>query len=116
MQVEHDARWIKHLSTLSKLYFTPTFFGAEHIDASKPAMYVGNHTLYGVFDSPILIDYLFNYHKVAVVSIADHGHFYLPGWRTLFKKFGAMVIKNISVQRCNRVIRSWSFQAAVGKC
>ncbi|MCG2608213.1 acyltransferase family protein [Acinetobacter sp. SM34] len=90
MQVEHDARWIKRLSTLSRMYFTPTFLGAEHIYASKPAMYVGNHTLYGVFDSPILIDYLYNHHKVAVVSIADHGHFYLPGWRTLFKKFGAV--------------------------
>ncbi|CAB1213266.1 lysophospholipid acyltransferase family protein [Acinetobacter bouvetii] len=90
MQVEHDARWIKHLSVLSRLYFTPTFLGAEHIDAAKPAMYVGNHTLYGVLDSPILIDYLYNVHKVAVVSIADHGHFYLPLWRTLFKKFGAV--------------------------
>jgi 1-acyl-sn-glycerol-3-phosphate acyltransferase len=90
LQVEHDAKWIKRLSTLSKLYFTPTFFGAEHIDASKPAMYVGNHTLYGVFDSPILIDYLYNQHKVAMVSIADHGHFYLPFWRTVFKKFGAI--------------------------
>jgi 1-acyl-sn-glycerol-3-phosphate acyltransferase len=90
LQVEHDARWIKRLSTLSRLYFTPTFLGAEHIHASKPAMYVGNHTLYGVFDSPILIDYLYNHHKVAVVSIADHGHFYLPFWRTVFKKFGAV--------------------------
>ena len=90
MQVEHDARWIKRLSTLFKLYFTPTFLGAEHIDASKPAMYVGNHTLYGIFDSPILIDYLYNQHKVAVVSIADHCHFYLPFWRTVFKKFGAV--------------------------
>ncbi|OTG60693.1 glycerol acyltransferase [Acinetobacter sp. ANC 3903] len=90
MQVEHDARWIKRLSTLSRLYFTPTFLGAEHIYALKPAMYVGNHTLYGVFDSPMLIDYLYNHHKVAVVSIADHGHFYLPFWRTVFKKFGAV--------------------------
>lgn len=90
MQVEHDAKWIKRLSTLSKLYFTPTFLSAEHIDASKPAMYVGNHTLYGVLDSPMLIDYLYNQHKVAVVSIADHGHFYLPFWRTMFKKFGAV--------------------------
>ncbi|MGE8560759.1 MAG: lysophospholipid acyltransferase family protein [Acinetobacter sp.] len=90
MQVEHDAKWIKRLSTLSKLYFTPTFLGAEYIDASKPAMFVGNHTMYGVFDTPMVIDYLYNQHKVAVVSIADHSHFYLPIWRTLFKKFGAV--------------------------
>ncbi|MBC6677508.1 1-acyl-sn-glycerol-3-phosphate acyltransferase [Acinetobacter johnsonii] len=90
LQVEHDAKWIKRLSALSKLYFTPTFIGAEQLDASQPAMYVGNHSMYGVLDSPMLIDYLYNEHQVAVVSIADHSHFYLPLWRSVVKKFGAV--------------------------
>ena len=89
LQVEHDAKWIKRLSALSKVYFTPTFIGAEQLDASQPAMYVGNHSMYGVLDSPMLIDYLYNEHQVAVVSIADHSHFYLPLWRSVVKKFGA---------------------------
>jgi len=88
--VKHDAAWIKRLSALSKRYFTPTFLGAEHIDASRPAMYVGNHSIYGVFDSPLIIDYLYNEHKVAVVSIADHSHFYIPLWREILKQFGAI--------------------------
>lgn len=86
MQVKHDGQWIRRLSALSKLYFTPTFLGAEYIDASRPAMYVGNHSMYGIFDSPMLIDYLYNEHKVAVVSIADHSHFYVPLWREAVKK------------------------------
>lgn len=90
LQVEHDAKWIKRLSALSKVYFTPTFIGAEQLDVSQPAMYVGNHSLYGVLDSPMLIDYLYNEHQVAVVSIADHSHFYLPLWRSVVKKFGAV--------------------------
>lgn len=90
MQLGHDAKWIKRFTALSKLYFTPTFLGGEHIDASKPAMYVGNHSIYGVFDSPLIVDYLYNEHKVAVVSIADHSHFYVPLWREIFKKFGAI--------------------------
>lgn len=90
LQVEHDAKWIKRLSALSKVYFTPTFIGAEQLDASQPAMYVGNHSLYGVLDSPMLIDYLYNEHQVVVVSIADHSHFYLPLWRSVVKKFGAV--------------------------
>ena len=90
LQVEHDAKWIKRLSALSKVYFRPTFIGAEHLDASQPAMYVGNHSMYGVLDSPMLIDYLYNEHQVAVVSIADHSHFYLPLWRSVVKKFGAV--------------------------
>ena len=60
LQVEHDEKWIKRLSALSKVYFTPTFIGAEQLDASQPAMYVGNHSMYGVLDSPMLIDYLYN--------------------------------------------------------
>ncbi|MDH0968795.1 1-acyl-sn-glycerol-3-phosphate acyltransferase [Acinetobacter johnsonii] len=90
LQVEHDAKWIKRLSALSKVYFTPTFIGAEQLDASQPTMYVGNHSMYGVLDSPMLIDYLYNEHQVAVVSIADHSHFYLPLWRSVVKKFGAV--------------------------
>ena len=90
MQVQHDANWIKRLSLLSKQYFKPSFLGAEYIDASIPAMYVGNHTMYGMLDAPMIIDYLYNEHKVAVVSIADHGHFYIPLWRDLYKKFGAI--------------------------
>ncbi|WP_312331277.1 lysophospholipid acyltransferase family protein [Acinetobacter variabilis] len=90
MQVKHDGAWIRRLSALSKLYFTPTFLGAENIDASRPAMYVGNHSMYGIFDAPMLIDYLYNQHQVAVVSIADHSHFYVPLWREAVKKFGAI--------------------------
>jgi len=90
LQVKHDGAWIRRLSALSKLYFTPTFLGAENIDASRPAMYVGNHSIYGVFDSPMIIDYLYNEHKVAVVGIADHSHFYIPLWREIFRKFGAI--------------------------
>lgn len=60
------------------------------MDASRPAMYVGNHSMYGIFDAPMLIDYLYNEHKVAVVSIADHSHFYVPLWREAVKKFGAI--------------------------
>ncbi len=38
----------------------------------------------------LITDYLYNEHKVAVVSIADHSHFYLPVWREIVKKFGAV--------------------------
>ncbi len=33
---------------------------------------------------------LYNEDKVAVVSIADHSHFYVPLWREAVKKFGAV--------------------------
>lgn len=90
LQIQHNSKMIRLGSFLQRFYFKPTFLGAENIDASRPAMYVGNHTIYGVLDSPILIDYLFTEHKIAIVSLGDHIHFKVPLWRNLVKKMGAV--------------------------
>lgn len=90
LQIQHNSKMIRLGSALQRFYFKPTFLGTEHIDAHKPAMYVGNHTIYGVLDSPILIDYLFTEHKIAIVSLGDHLHFKVPFWRDLVKKMGAV--------------------------
>lgn len=90
LQIQHNSKIIKMISALQSYYFRPTFLGAENLNPQKPAMYVGNHTIYGVLDSPILIDYLFNEHKIAVVSMADHIHFYIPGWKEVVKRVGGV--------------------------
>ena len=90
LELHHNAKIIRLGSMLQRFYFRPTFIGAEHIDAQRPAMYVGNHTIYGVFDSPILIDYLFTQHKIVLVSLGDHVHFKVPLWKNLVKGMGAV--------------------------
>ncbi|WP_081405932.1 lysophospholipid acyltransferase family protein [Acinetobacter sp. TGL-Y2] len=90
LQIQHNSKMIRLGSALQRFYFQPTFLGTEYIDAQKPAMYVGNHTIYGVLDSPVLIDYLFTEHKIAIVSLGDHLHFKVPFWRDLVKKMGAV--------------------------
>lgn len=86
----HSPTLIRLISGLQRFYFSPTYLGTENLVPNQPAMYVGNHTLYGVLDSPILIDYLFNEHKIAVVSLADHVHFHIPLWREMVKRVGAI--------------------------
>lgn len=90
LHIEHNAKLIRLVSQLQRYYFSPKFYGSENINPDKPAMYVGNHSIYGVFDSPIIIDYLFNEHKIAVVSLADHVHFHIPLWRKMVKGIGAI--------------------------
>ncbi len=90
LQIQHNSKLIRLGSALQRFYFKPTFLGVEHIDAQRPAMYVGNHTIYGVLDSPIIIDYLFNQHKIAIVSLGDHLHFKVPLWRNMVKNMGAI--------------------------
>ena len=90
LKIQHNSKIIKMISALQRYYFRPTFLGAENLNPQKPAMYVGNHTIYGVLDSPILIDYLFNEHKIAVVSLADHMHFHIPIWKEVVKRVGGV--------------------------
>ncbi len=90
LKITHNAKLIRLVSSLQRFYFAPKFYGTENIIAEKPAMYVGNHSIYGVFDSPIIIDYLFHEHKIAVVSLADHIHFHIPVWKKMVAGVGAI--------------------------
>ena len=90
LQIQHNSKMIRLGSMLQRFYFKPTFLGTEHLNPQKPAMYVGNHTIYGVFDTPMLIDYLFTEHKIALVSLADHVHFKVPLWKNLVQGMGGV--------------------------
>lgn len=90
LEIQHNSKLLRVISALQRYYFRPTFLGAENLNPQKPAMYVGNHTIYGVLDSPILIDYLYNEHKIAIVSLADHMHFHIPVWKEMVKRVGGV--------------------------
>lgn len=90
LHIQHNSKVIRLGSLLQRLYFRPTFLGIEHISSDHPAMYIGNHTIYGVLDSPIIIDYLYTEHKITIISLADHIHFKIPLWRNLVKNMGGV--------------------------
>jgi 1-acyl-sn-glycerol-3-phosphate acyltransferase len=90
LYIQHHAKTIRFGSLLQRLYFRPTFLGTENLNSQKPAMYVGNHTIYGVLDTPMLIDYLYTEHKIKIVSLGDHIHFKIPYWRDMVHRMGAI--------------------------
>lgn len=73
-----------------KKWFDPRFFGIEHINADIPALYVGNHTIYGVIDSPLLFAGLYEKTGVFVRSLGDHFHYKIPIWGDLLLKYGSV--------------------------
>lgn len=90
LSIKHHSKMIRLGSALQRFYFRPTFFGAEHIVSDRPTMYVGNHTIYGLLDTPMLIDYLYTEHKIKLVSLGDHVHFKIPFWKDLVQNMGAI--------------------------
>jgi 1-acyl-sn-glycerol-3-phosphate acyltransferase len=87
---------------LPRLYFSPVFRGLERLDLSRPALWVGNHTLYGLIDVPLLAEYLFREHGVTLRPLGDRGHLKVPFWGELLK-LGGMVLGTPEV--CRELMR-----------
>lgn len=82
---------ISRAMALQKAWFSPQFVGLENIDPARPALYVGNHTLFGGLDAPLMVSGLYEQTGVYLRSLADRAHFYVPGWRDVLVKFGSVV-------------------------
>lgn len=85
-----NPKLVHRLTRLHDWYFKPRFYGKAHLKAQQPTMYIGNHTIYGVVDTPLLIDYLMNECGIVVISMADHVHFHVPVWDKVVQGFGGV--------------------------
>lgn len=61
-------------------YFDPTFINIERLDLHRPALFVGNHTIFGLLDIPLMLNEIYRQHGVYLRSLGDHAHYYFPGW------------------------------------
>jgi 1-acyl-sn-glycerol-3-phosphate acyltransferase len=66
----------------------PKVYGIQQVP-QRGALLVGNHTVMGVLDSPLLAAELWE-HGIVVRSLGDHAHFKLPVWRDLLTAFGVV--------------------------
>lgn len=71
-------------------FFHPVFHGIDLVPDRRPLLFVGNHTLYGMIDIPLLFDELWRRKGIFLRGLADRGHYYLPVWRDLLTSFGAV--------------------------
>lgn len=69
-------------------YFTPQFFNLERIDAGKPALYIANHTIYGITDWTLLMAELYMHRDIFIRTLSDKMHYSVPVWKQLVEYFG----------------------------
>jgi len=94
------ARWTlpsaREIGALSKLfaplvwYTNPLALGLDRIPARGPALLVGNHTILGVYDLPLLFLRIWEERHVLPRSLGHHAHFKIPLWRDFLTRFGAV--------------------------
>ena len=87
----------------ARWYFNPEFLGLWELDLSRPALFVGNHTLFGLTDAPLMIEHLYTHYGVMLRGLGDRGHFQVPYWGDLLVRHG-MVLG--SPENCSALMRA----------
>ena len=78
---------MRRVFTVARAYFNPEFLGLWELDLGKPALWVGNHTLFGLTDAPLMVEHLYTQYGVMLRGLGDRGHFDVPWW-------GDMLVRN----------------------
>ena len=73
-----------------RAYFAPKLFGLEHIHPTQPALYVGNHSIYGLLDLSLFATEVYREKDIYLRSLADLGHFSIPAWGDVLLRLGAV--------------------------
>lgn len=76
------------LVRLFDVYFSPRVYGIDNARVDKPALYVSNHTIYGLTDGFYLGAKLYNEKDIFLRSLADNMHMDVPVWRSFVEDMG----------------------------
>jgi 1-acyl-sn-glycerol-3-phosphate acyltransferase len=81
----------------------PHFVDVARIPNTKPLLFVGNHTIYGVLDVPFLIMGLFRQRGIYLRVLGDHIHFKIPVWREFIERYGVV---DGNREACSELLRA----------
>jgi len=81
------ARTLRVMEPLRKL-INPKVYGIENVP-ERGALLVGNHTVLGVLDLPLICAELWERGRI-VRALGDHAQFKVPGWRDMLKSVGVV--------------------------
>jgi 1-acyl-sn-glycerol-3-phosphate acyltransferase len=82
---------MRRLFTVARAYFNPEFLGLWELDLERPALWVGNHTLFGLTDAPLMVEHLYTQHGVLLRGLGDRGHFEVPWWGDVLVRNGMVL-------------------------
>jgi len=85
-----SAEWLDRQMAFRKFYFNPVYSGFENINPDRPSLFVGNHAIYGMVDSPLVFNGIYQNTGVFVRTLGDHFHYKIPVWGKALIKFGSV--------------------------
>lgn len=71
-----------------RLYFAPQVIGLDSLDVTRPALYVGNHTVFGLTDGVFLGVEMYLQRDIQLRTLVDELHMEVPLWRDWVQQIG----------------------------
>ena len=82
---------------------SPRFVGLERIPrGERPLLFVGNHTILGLLDTPLLVAEVWRRAGIFLRGLGDHAHFKIPVWRDVLTRMGVV---DGTRENCDRLMR-----------
>ncbi len=91
------------LYTPLRAYFSPKYYGLDHVSADRPTLFVANHTIYGLIDTALLAAELVLNKGIRFRGLADTLHFTVPGWSDFLRRGGAVIGTR---ENCDRLMEA----------
>src|SRR3712207_5294859 len=70
---------------------SPRLFGLDNVPVEGPSLFIGNHTIFGVLDVPVMQTELWEAKRIWLRGLAERAHWSVPGWRGFVESAGAVV-------------------------
>jgi 1-acyl-sn-glycerol-3-phosphate acyltransferase len=72
-------------------YFSPQYLHLDRVEAKRPTLFVGNHSVFGVLDVLLFADALYRERGISLRMLADRNHFKIPVWQNFVVQTGAVL-------------------------
>ena len=72
------------------MWHRPTFTGWDNLPSERPLLFVGNHTLLGLLDVPLMFRELWRREGIFLNALGDRAHFRIPLWRKMLRRYGVV--------------------------
>ena len=73
-----------------RFFLRPRYVGLERVPDERPLLFVGNHTLFGLLDTPFLVADMWARRRILLRALGDHIHFEIPVWGRLLERYGTV--------------------------
>lgn len=78
------------ITAVARTYFKPHFQGLDALKLDRPALWVGNHTLYGIVDALLMGEHLQSHYGATLRGLGDHAHFKSAKWSKMLIDAGVV--------------------------